>query len=369
MTCRERLIRVFQKKEIDRLPIRIWGVDPLFPSVRDDWKFFYDLVEKYQLEIIRDWSPKKEEFPPSPYEVITNQILSKSQDMISQETIIKTPKGNLTQISTHPKDGSPGMVTKYFIEDIKDAEKWLSLPDEGFPKIDSYWELEEKTGQRAMIMIGIDEAMYMVQRMMGSELFGYWLYDERELLREMVDKAYRKIENLVKHYLSYNIGDAYGWVGPELCIPPLASIKDFQEFVFNYDKKIIDLIHNSKKLTWIHCHGDMKPVIEEFIKMGLDCLNPIEPPPVSKITLKDALKICKGKMALDGGIEDGAFLTLKQEKMKGLVEETISQVEPGSSFILCPTSTPNTVRELLPYQIENYKIYVETAVKLRNWYS
>lgn len=49
MTPHQRLIRVFQRKEVDRLPIRIRGVDPLFP--REDWRILYDLVEKCELEI------------------------------------------------------------------------------------------------------------------------------------------------------------------------------------------------------------------------------------------------------------------------------------------------------------------------------
>ena len=366
MTPRQRLIRVFQRKEVDRLPIRIWGVDPLFP--RKDWQILYDLVEKYELEIIRNWFPAKEELPPLPYEKEVSEVISEKSGLKEIKTVIKTPKGNLTQIYYQPIDGSPGYVKKYFIENRSDAERWLSLPEQKLlPKIDSYWELERKTGNRAMLMVGIDEAMYSVHRLMGSELFGYWLYDERELLHTMIEKSYQEIEKLVKHYLSFNLADAYGWVGPELCIPPLASVKDFKEFVFNYDKKIIDLVHEAGKLVWVHCHGDMKPILREFIDMGVDCLNPMEPPPVSKITLKEAKDICKGKMALDGGIEDGSFDLLKPGEMENLVRETIEQVKPGGGFILCPTSSPKTWPTLLPHHKENYRVFVETAVSLRDY--
>jgi len=132
-------------------------------------------------------------------------------------------------------------------------------------------------------------------------------------------------------------------------------------------KKIIELIHSENKLVWVHCHGDMKPVLNYFIEMGIDCLNPMEPPPVGKITLKEAKEICKGKMAIDGGIEDGAFDTLKPEEMEKLVEETIAQGKPWYGFILCPTSSPTTYAKLLPRHIENYKVFVETAVKIRDY--
>ncbi len=258
-------------------------------------------------------------------------------------------------------------MRKHYIESVDDAKKWLSIPDDNLPRVDSYYDLERKSGSRAMLMIGIDEAMYMVQRLTGSEIFGYWLYDERELLKEMISTAYRKVERIVKHYLSYGIGDAFGWVGPELCVPPLASVNDFREFVVEHDKKIIDLIHEAGKLVWIHCHGDMKPVLEDFINMGVDCLNPIEPPPVGKITLAEAKKICRGKMCLDGGIEDGSFYTMKSKQMRQNVIETIKQGKPGGGFILCPTSSPNTAALFSEGVIENYRIYVETASGLREY--
>jgi len=117
--------------------------------------------------------------------------------------------------------------------------------------------------------------------------------------------------------------------------------------------------------VWIHCHGDMSTVLEGFMDMGTDCLNPIEPPPVGRITLKEAKAVCSGKMALEGGVEDAAIDTLKPEAMEELVTDVINQGKPGGGFILCPTASPTMRPKLLPHQIENYRILVETAVKMR----
>lgn len=351
------------------MPIRIHGGDTLFTKewpYREDWQILYDLIEKYDLEIIRKWySPTAEILP---YEVKVYESQAEKKNLKEIKTVIKTPKGEIFQIYYQPIDNSPGYTKKYFIEDREDAERWLSLHEQKeFPRLDSYWDLERKTGDRAMLMVHFEEAMCSVHTFMGPELFSYWLYDERELLHQMITKSFRGIEKLVKYYLSNNMGDAYGWVGPEVCIPPLASVKDFREFVFDYDKKIIDFVHQAGKPVWVHCHGDVEPVLKAFIEMGVDCLNPIEPPPVSKITLSQAKDICSGKMALDGGVELSAFDLLQPEEMKGLVEETIGQVKPGGSFILCPTSSPVIWPTLLPHHKENYRAFVETAVKFRGY--
>ncbi|MCM8771744.1 MAG: hypothetical protein NC922_01505 [Candidatus Omnitrophica bacterium] len=363
MTHRERLKRVFKCKEVDRMPIRIWGVSPVF--LNENFKPLYELVIKYDLESIEFWSPQFEEVS-QPYLMENEEkIYGETKEVITK---IKTEKGDLIQIYRMKLDGSPGKIIKYFIEDINDAEKFLSLPvNMELPKIDSYFEFEKKIMERGLILISIPEPMYSVHRMMGSEVFSYFLYDYREILHKMIEREFNRIINLVKYFLSKNIGDGFGYVGPEVCIPPLASLKDFKEFVFNYDKKIIDLIHNENKLVWVHCHGDMAPVLEEFIKMGVDCLNPVEPPPVSKITIREMKQISKGRMCLEGGVEDSAFDLLTPDQMKELVEKIIEEGKPNGGFILCPTSTPNTWPKLLPKRIENYRIFVETSVKLRDY--
>jgi uroporphyrinogen-III decarboxylase len=286
--------------------------------------------------------------------------------------VIKTPKGDLTQIYYAPKDGSPGYVKKDYITTPEDAEKWLSLPHKIVkPDIetDSYFELLEKTGDRTIIMVGVGEAMYSIEAMMGSEAFAIFLVLERELLHEMIQRAYERIENVVKYYLSKNVGDYYGWVGPELCIPPLASPDDFREFVSRYDKPIIDLIHDAGKLVWVHCHGDMKPVLLDFVEMGVDCLNPIEPPPIGGLTLAEAKELINGRMTLDGGVQNGWFDTLEPDEMEEKVAEIVEMGKPGGCYIYGQTSDMGTWVSLNERHIANFKVFVETAVRMADYSS
>jgi len=366
LSGRERLLRVFRRQDLDRLPIRLWGVDPMFPSGNPTWEPLYELVEEYQVDIFRTWTPRREEWDPHLPPIHSEEVKSDKPDMAVVQTTIETPAGPLTAAWYRPKDGSPGYVKKYYIETVDDARKWLSLPMPEPTKghIESYWELERRSNDRALLFIGIGEAMYTVQALMGSEVFGFWLIDERELLHEMIDRAYAQIEVQVKHYLAEKIGDAYGWVGPELCIPPLASPRDFREFVFEYDKRIIDLIHDAGKLVWVHCHGDMNPVLEDFIEMGVDCLNPIEPPPTGNLTLAEAKRRCAGRMTLEGGVQDGDFDRLTPDELTRVVEDVIRQGKPGGGFILCPTSSPNTSPRLSERHIANYRAFVETGIRL-----
>ena len=365
LSGRERLKRVFKRLEVDRMPARIWGTDPLFP--KKGWQPLYELTEKHELEIIREWGVPAQNLPPL---YVCREEKTVREGMIEYKTVIETLKGNLTRIYSRPADGSPGYCRKHFVESEKEAVIWLAIDfPKAMPSVDAYFELEKRTGARALLMVDLASPFLEVHGLIGSELFAYWVYDAPALLHAMIEKCFKKTEDLVKYYLSLNIGDAYGWGGPELCIPPLASVEAFREFELSYDKKLIDLIHNHGKLVWIHSHGDMSVVLNDFIGAGVDCLNPMEPPPANKITLAEALNICRGKMALDGGVNDNDFDLLSSAEMKCVVERTVSQIGAQDAFILCPTSTPNTSGDKPPTsrRIENYKQFVETAIKMRKY--
>ena len=371
MTGRERLMRAFKQQPTDRMPIWQWGLDPMFPSSRPSWKPLYEIAEKYELDIMRSWhprpKPRPENAPPPP---APDRRQSEYENIWEYRHIMKTPKGDLTKIYYAPKDGIPGYVKKDYITTPEDAEKWLSLPHkivEPDIETDSYFELLEKTGDRTIIMVGVGEAMYSIEAMMGSEAFALFSVLNRDLLHEMIQRAYERIENVVKYYLSKNVGDYYGWVGPELCIPPLTSPDDFREFVFKYDKPIIDLIHDSGKLVWVHCHGDMKPVLLDFVEMGVDCLNPIEPPPIGGLTLAEAKKLINGRMTLDGGVQNGWFDTLEPDEMEEKVTEIIEMGKPGGCYIYGQTSDMGTWVSLNERHIANFKVFVETAVRMAEY--
>ena len=350
------------------MPIRIWGVDPMFPKDRPGWAPLYEWIERYELDLLRDWSATVEEWGQPTVARRSERRPSDHPDLWERVDTVETPAGPLTRIDYEFKDGRPGYHKQHLIEGVADARTWLSIPFRAPAfRVDSYFDLERRTGDRALLAVGIDHALYSVQRMLGSEMFGYWLMDERPLLREMVEHEFRQIEAEVKRYLAFGAGDCFAYVGPELCIPPLASPRDFREFVFYYDQRLIDLIHDAGKLVWVHCHGDMDPVLEAFIEMGVDCLNPIEPPPVGRLTLAEAKARVAGRMALEGGVENGDFDRLGPRQMERVVEQIVAQGKPGGGFILCPTSDPNTWTGLGRRHLDNFRAFVETGVRLRDY--
>lgn len=365
LSSRERLKRVFRCQPIDRMPVRIWGVDPMFPVADASWEPLYAMTEEHAIDIFRDWRPSDSDQDPPDAAVTSEERAGSNPRFREHVATMHTPAGPLTRLFLAPVTNDPGYVTKPFIVTTEDARRWLSIPiTPPAAGTGSFGELERISGDRALLIVGLGEAMYTVQAMMGSETFGYWLMDERDLLREMVDRAYQRIEAQTRHYLDAGIGDAYAWVGPELCIPPLASPRDFDEFVTPYDRRICDMVHDAGKLVWVHCHGDMSPVLERFVAMGVDCLNPMEPPPVGRLTLAEAKERVGSAMCLEGGVQDGDLMDRTPDQIVRIVEDVVRMGKPGGGFILCPSSSPTTVPTLSDRHIANYRAFVETGIRL-----
>ncbi|NLO72556.1 MAG: hypothetical protein GX100_00420 [candidate division WS1 bacterium] len=360
LTPRERMLRVIRGQDVDRVPVTI-SVGPPGPAPIPSWQPLHDLVERYELDYVSGFvGPRKPQVKPSS-EV---QRDTNNPDWYELVTTYPTPQGDLTQITRCSRSGKPGYTLKYLIASVEDARRWLSLPDPEPPNVGGWAERLAQAGDRALLRVGIDHPMYEINWRTGSELWAYWMYDEWELVEELVDRAFRRVLRDLRHYIAHGCGPLFGWAGPELCIPPLARVQDFRDFVQRYDEQLFAEVHNAGGLVWVHCHGNMDPVLEGFIEMGVDCLHPIEPPPVCTAPLTDLKRRTAGRMTLEGGVESSAFELLPPEEMAAVVEGTMAAGKPGGRFIIAPTSSPGHWPQMSSHIAENYRVYVETAMRL-----
>lgn len=333
--------------------------ETIFPS----WQPLREMTERHGLEFYANWGGERLGSEPVAEETRETQ----NPEWYEHLSTWSTPAGELLQIARRSRRGHPSYIVKHLITSVEEARRWLSLPDPQPRSLEGFREREAAVGERGLLRVGIDEPMYAVNGLMGSELWGYWLYDERELLHEMVTKAYAVIERDLKRYLAAGYGPLYGMSGPELCIPPLASVRDFEEFVVKYDRPLLDLVHEGGAWFWVHCHGDMGPVLEGFREMGVDCLNPVEPPPLGSVSLGEMKRRAAGGMTLEGGVESSDFEFLRPGEMEQRVATVLAEMKAGGRFILCPTASPGHWPEMNAAIVENYRAYAEAGLRLGSY--
>lgn len=366
MTSRERLTAVYQGREPDRVPVRVWGVDqntkPIHPS-------YAPVIEAAQAktDLVGNWS-----MPCTLFLSDTDQVPvqvehrpSLHDEFEEEVTTYHTPVGPISQVYLHNPDGKPGYVAKHLIETHQDAERFLSIPYVPVERdVSSFFETDAAMGDRGIVTVGMGgEPMYAVNALMGSERFAFWSVEHRDLLVRMMDVMYERQAAYLKYLLARGVGPFFGYVGPELCIPPLQSVQDFHGFVVAYDKRLIALVHESGGYVWCHSHGNMDPVFEGFIEAGVDCLNPLEPPPWGDLTLAEAKARSQGRLVLEGNIEKHELYHSEPEDIRRRVIEAVRDAGPGGRFILCPSTGVMEWPTCDDRTVQNFLTFIETGLE------
>jgi len=82
----------------------------------------------------------------------------------------------------------------------------------------------------------------------------------------------------------------------------MISPQMYEDYVKPYHKEIIELSKQYNKPVMMHCCGSIYPLIEEFIRMGLAILNPIQPA-ATNMEPERLAKEFGGRIAFHGGMD------------------------------------------------------------------
>jgi uroporphyrinogen-III decarboxylase len=204
--------------------------------------------------------------------------------------------------------------------------------------------------------------MYALERLIGSENFALWSLEADEMFVEAIALFASRLRERVDDAFDAGLTPVFGWVGPELCIPPLMSPTAFDRYVGNVDAPLIERIHERGGYVWVHSHGKMGPVLERFADMGVDVLNPIEPPPMGDITLAEAFRRVGNRMGLEGNIETHDFMTGTVDTLRPLIHDCIDEGR-GRRYVLCPSSGFMENVDPTDTEIQNWMFYIDEAVR------
>jgi hypothetical protein len=360
MSGRERLTRIFQGREIDRPSLKLWGFSPgqelLHPA--------YEPVCKKAEELTDWWLGGGSAFDivcgRNNTKIVTRETKFVSELWNECITTYHTPKGDLKEREMVSTVRAPGYTMEHPIKSPADIDAILSIPYEPFPfDASSYFHAVERAGERGIAVFGLDHPSYALQRLMGSELLALFSIDERDQLHKIVEIFAARVRDHVRKAVESGVKGMYGWVGPELFIPPLMGPRDFEEFVFTYDKMICDMIHDAGGHTWVHCHGRVAKFIGRFIDMGIDVLNPLEPPKNGDVDMQILVEQYGGRMGWEGNIEIQEIIQAKPERLRELIRTCVKAGAPSGRFILCPSA--GFMEYPFPDQdyINNLLIYLE----------
>jgi hypothetical protein len=358
------MTRIFEGRMPDRPAVKLWAVRPGQKLLHPSYEPIYRLGMEQTEVVSGGGSAFDLHFGRSRSDITqTRRGPTDSDEWENVITEINTPEGTFRSTVRHSTVGKPGYRMEYFLKKPDDLKRLLSFPYEPFPfRADAYHEAESLVGDRGITVFGLQHAMYGLEQIMGSERFALWSLECRDLLLEAMEVFAGRIRDHVTAAFESGLRPIFGFVGPELCIPPLMSPRDFDDFVYRFDKPLIDQIHEGGSRVWVHCHGKMGPVLERFMEMDVDVLNPLEPPPMGDLTLDEAFARVGDQMALEGNVENHDLMTCSRDEVRDIVRQAL-EAGRGRRHILCTCSGYMEWPYPEERYIENLQTYIEEGVR------
>jgi hypothetical protein len=172
---------------------------------------------------------------------------------------------------------------------------------------------------------------------MGLQGFSLMLYDDPDLVkaihRRFSEWTVRVIENLNK--LDFDFYWAFDDHADTKM--PWVNMEMYEEFLYPYQKMVADAM---KKPWVLHSDGNLFPILEGLLKLGMSAIHPIQPAAmdIGKMKAKYGSRVC-----LIGNIDLDYTLTLgTPEEVDREVKERIAVAGKGGGYII---SSANSITD------------------------
>ncbi len=195
---------------------------------------------------------------------------------------------------------------------------------------------------------------------MGIDGFAYALYDHPGLVEEILDRYTEWTAQVVERLPE--VGADFVWSFDDVAYKtgPMFSPQVFREVFLPALGKVADAIHRVG-LPWIfHSDGDLMPLMDDLLALGIKGLHPIEP---GAMDINEVKRRYGDRICLVGNIDLHHTLTRgTPAEVEAEVRERIEVVGRGGGYMV---SSANTITSYC--KLENV-LAMRDAVRRYGWY-
>lgn len=172
---------------------------------------------------------------------------------------------------------------------------------------------------------------------MGLEAFSYALKDCPDLVEAALERYAGWTAQVVERLP--DVGADFIWSFDDIAYKtgPMFSPKVFRQVFMPVLREVADVIH-STGLPWIfHSDGNVMPVIDDLMSLGINGLHPIEPGPMD---INEVKRLYGDRLCLVGNIDLHYTLTRgTPTEVEAEVRERIQRVGQGGGYILSSSNS------------------------------
>jgi hypothetical protein len=360
MTGRDRLLTAMRGGKPDRVPVVVRGVAPW----DDAWCAQRDPSWQLLIDAVRDRADYEAYFHTSSFlhtaHAAPQSTESADEDDWTLVTVrVHTPAGDLVTRYRASKRGLPGMCVEFPVREPAHVDWALSIPYEPLaPDLSVLAAQEAAVGDRGVVMLSLEDPISYVHGLLGSQLLALWSIDRPDLIDAMIAEFTRRVADTLAFLIDAGAGPVFSFTGTEYLSPPLASPAQFQRWIVEPETRFGEMIRAAGGIFWVHCHGPVSKSLDGFLAMGVNCLHPIEAPPMGDITLAGFRARAGNRLCIEGNIQVGDLYAASEAHVRAAVRTAIDEAGRDGAFILCPTASPHT-QQLSCQTIANYLAYVD----------
>ena len=251
----------------------------------------------------------------------------------------ETPVGEFDAITYHPEGLDNFHWEKRFVSTIEDLDRLIAAP-----RSLATWDPDtrqrdlERVGDRGYPRGTLWHPLGTLVRNATHEEVYAWFHTEPDRMHRYAETCTRQIVASMEAMDPLD-GAPFCFVtfAHEMLITPWMGHDLFDRYVMPYDREIGQAIHDAGARWRVHCHGNSLTFLERFIELGVDNIEPLEPPPPGDVDLAEASRIADGRMMLSGNIASQYFTTADPDDVRRQVKEAIRVAAPGGGFTLRTT--------------------------------
>lgn len=246
-------------------------------------------------------------------------------------------------------DGVMGFPRGNPLADLRDLETYAWPDPDAERQVGQIYTMADGCDRETHFLVGghrdtLWERAYML---CGMENMMCNFFTEPEATRELLHRIMDFQLGIARHYLT--IGVTAVGCGDDLGTQqaPLLSPEIIQEFLAPEYRRLFDLYRQHDVLISFHSCGHIIPLLETFIDLGINVLNPVQ---ATANDLHTVRCITQGRLALHGGLSSGLLVNGPPARIRAEVKRLLWLLGRDGGYFCAPDQG-------MPWPAEHYAAY------------
>ena len=373
MDRHSRLMATLRGEVVDRPPVSFYEINGLDedPDDSDPFNIYSHPSWRPALELARERTDRiimrsvpLVDAPLDPIEERTTvETVVDEHGSLLESITVRCNDRALTALNRRDPDVNTVWHTEHLLKGVDDLRAYLALPEPdvgGVPDPSVVLEAEVALGDTGIVMIDTPDPLCIAAELFHMADYTIIAMTEPVLFRKLLDRIAAVLLARTEAVASALPGRLWRIYGPEYASPPFLPPRLFRDYVTAYDRLMVEAIQRHGGFARIHCHGNIRDILDDIASTGCVGLDPIEPPPQGNVSLRTVRERVGEQMVLFGNLEASELEFLPTDQFADKVKRALDEgtAGKGRGFVLMPSACP--YGRLLPAQaVRNYEVMVE----------